>query len=77
MKKRLAFIGIGILIVFLLLLFTYKLMNSRTFQLLGGLTDQVETNQKLVALTFDDGPSKNVDKILLLLDKYQAKATFF
>lgn len=77
MKKRLTFIGIGILIVFLLLLFTYKLMNSRTFQLFGGLTDQVETNQKVVALTFYDGPSKNVDKILPLLDKYQAKATFF
>jgi peptidoglycan-N-acetylglucosamine deacetylase len=77
MKKRLTFIGIGILTVILLLLGTYNLMNSRTFQLFGGLTDQVETNQKVVALTFDDGPSKNVDKILPLLDKYQAKATFF
>lgn len=77
MKKRLTFIGIGILTVILLLLGTYNLMNSRTFQLFGGLTDQVETNQKVVALIFDDGPSKNVDKILPLLDKYQAKATFF
>ena len=77
MKKKLTFIGIGILVVFLLLLGTYKLMNSRTHQLFGGLTEQVETNQKVVALTFDDGPTKKVNQILPLLDKYNAKATFF
>ena len=65
------------LFVFLLLLGTYKLMNSRTYQLFGGLTEQMETNQKVVALTFDDGPTKNVNQILPLLDKYNAKATFF
>ena len=77
MKRKLIFIGLGMLFVFLLLLGTYKLMNSRTYQLFGGLTEQIETNQKLVALTFDDGPTKNVNQILPLLDKYNAKATFF
>ena len=77
MKRKLIFIGLGMLFVFLLLLSTYKLMNSRTYQLFGGLTEQIETNQKLVALTFDDGPTKNVSQILPLLDKYNAKATFF
>jgi chitin deacetylase len=77
MKKTLTFIGIGVLLVFLLLLGTYKLMNSRTYQLFGRLTYQVKTNQKVVALTFDDGPTKNVDKILPLLNQYNAKATFF
>jgi peptidoglycan-N-acetylglucosamine deacetylase len=52
-------------------------MNSRTYQLFGGLTSHVDTNKKVVALTFDDGPSKNVEKILPLLEKYNAKATFF
>ena len=77
MKKKLIIIGIGFLFVFLLLMGTYKLMNSRTFQLFGGLTEQVETNQKVVALTFDDGPTAYVNQILPLLDKYNAKATFF
>lgn len=77
MKKKLIWIGTGVLLVFLLLFCTYKLMNSRTFQLFGGLTDQVKTNQKVVALTFDDGPTNNIDKILPLLDQYNAKATFF
>ena len=33
--------------------------------------------KKLVALTFDDGPSKYTNDLLLLLDKYNVKATFF
>lgn len=52
-------------------------MNSRTFQLFGGLTSRVETDQKVIALTFDDGPSKHVETILALLNKYKIKATFF
>ncbi|CAI9386945.1 Peptidoglycan-N-acetylglucosamine deacetylase [Bacillus sp. T2.9-1] len=73
--KKIWIILIGIL--FLLLFSTYKLMNARTFQLFGGLTNHVETKEKVVALTFDDGPTKNVDDILALLDEYDAKATFF
>ncbi len=34
-------------------------------------------NQKRVALTFDDGPSRYTPKILRILRKYGAKATFF
>lgn len=52
-------------------------MNSRTYQVFGGLTEKVETDQKLVALTFDDGPTENINQILPLLNKYRAKATFF
>lgn len=33
--------------------------------------------QKICYLTFDDGPSSNTEKILDILAKYQAKATFF
>jgi peptidoglycan-N-acetylglucosamine deacetylase len=77
MKKRIVYLGIIITIVFLFLLGTYKLMNSRTFQLFGGLTSQVETKGKVVALTFDDGPTQQVPEILQILKKYDAKATFF
>ncbi|MDW0117750.1 polysaccharide deacetylase family protein [Sporosarcina thermotolerans] len=79
MKKKILFIGTSILLVFLLLVGvgTYELMNSREFQLFGGLTNKVETNQKVVALTFDDGPTKNTDDILTLLKKYDVKTTFF
>ena len=36
-----------------------------------------QSNQKTVYLTFDDGPSENTQKVLDILDKYNAKATFF
>ncbi len=41
------------------------------------ITD-IDTNQKMVALTFDDGPDPNFTPVLLdVLKKYKARATFF
>lgn len=41
-------------------------------------TQETEPGQKRVALTFDDGPhGSNTEKILNLLDQYDAKGTFF
>lgn len=36
-----------------------------------------EKTNKIVYLTFDDGPSKSTNQILDILDKYNIKATFF
>lgn len=36
-----------------------------------------QTEEKIVYLTFDDGPSGNTQKILDILDQYGCKATFF
>ncbi|WHZ05729.1 polysaccharide deacetylase family protein [Neobacillus sp. YX16] len=77
MKKKLLLIGIIFLLMVLLFGGMFKVTKLRTFQLFGGLTYQVETENKVIALTFDDGPTKNVDQILSLLNKYKAKATFF
>lgn len=77
MRKKIWHISLLLVMIVLLLVGTYKLMNARTFQIFGGLTNQIETNEKVVAITFDDGPTKNVEKILPLLEKYNAKATFF
>ncbi len=40
-------------------------------------TMEADAGEKIVYLTFDDGPSENTEKILEILDKYNAKATFF
>lgn len=36
-----------------------------------------QSDEKIVYLTFDDGPSQNTQKILNILERYHAKATFF
>lgn len=36
-----------------------------------------QSKEKIVYLTFDDGPSVNTSKILEILDQYHVKATFF
>ncbi|MDP1509722.1 polysaccharide deacetylase family protein [Paenibacillus ottowii] len=44
----------------------------------GDIVWEVPTHRKLIALTFDDGPDvSNTPAILDLLQKYDAKATFF
>jgi peptidoglycan/xylan/chitin deacetylase (PgdA/CDA1 family) len=54
------------------------LARSRTFQLFGRLVPRVETSEKAVALTFDDGPTaEHVGEILSVLEAEAAHATFF
>lgn len=40
-------------------------------------TTEVTDDEKVVYLTFDDGPSENTEEILKILEKYNVKATFF
>lgn len=66
-----------------------KTKKAGTYKLLVTATDRsgnkakakinvtVEEPSKVVYMTFDDGPSENTDKILKILKKYDAKATFF
>ena len=54
------------------------LARSRIFQLFGRLVPRVETSEKAVALTFDDGPTaEHVGEILSVLEAEAAHATFF
>lgn len=43
----------------------------------GVLYRKIDKKKKMVALTYDDGPSVNTPKILDTLEKYDAVATFF
>ena len=71
-------IGITLAALLLILFGAWKLSRSRTLQLFGEIVPRVETSQKAVALTFDDGPTPEAtDRVLAVLDQRQAKATFF
>jgi peptidoglycan/xylan/chitin deacetylase (PgdA/CDA1 family) len=55
-----------------------KVSKIVTFQFFGELVTRVDTAEKVVALTFDDGPSKGqTEEILGILRKNDVKATFY
>jgi len=67
-------------VVFALLIAGYglfRISKSRTFQFFGEIVSRVETSEKVVALTFDDGPTEYVTDVLNTLKKKDVKATFF
>lgn len=52
--------------------------DRRYYEERGDIVWEVPTDQKYIALTFDDGPDPHQTvEILKILDKHQAKATFF
>lgn len=56
----------------------WRLSSSRTFQLFGEIVPRVETAERAVALTFDDGPTPEATgQILSALRRQGVKATFF
>ena len=76
MKKRIALIGVVLTIIISVGL--RQVSRSRTFQFFGEIIPRVETSQKIVALTFDDGPTPEAtDQILAILSEMNVRATFF
>lgn len=76
MKKVIVFIII--IVVLLALAGLWRISNSRTFQFFGEIVPRVNTSRKIVALTFDDGPTPAAtDQILAILAEENVKATFF
>jgi peptidoglycan/xylan/chitin deacetylase (PgdA/CDA1 family) len=56
----------------------WQFSKSRTMQLFTPPMGNVQTMQKVVALTFDDGPNRDdAAELIAILEKANAKATFF
>jgi chitin deacetylase len=55
----------------------FEISKLRTFQFFGGLTARVNTDKKVVALTFDDSPTPYTGEVLKTLNRGNIKATFF
>ena len=57
---------------------TWHLINARSVQTFGRIVSRVETSERVVALTFDDGPEPDATaRILQLLAARGVHATFF
>ena len=74
--KLVALVSVVLIIICLIAL--WQISRSRTFQFFGELIPRINTSQKIVALTFDDGPTVDAtDQILAILAEQNIKATFF
>ncbi len=74
------FTRFGLLPGILLVLFGtgWQVSKSKNWQLFGEVISHVETDERVVALTFDDGPSpKQTDTILAILRDAEVPATFY
>lgn len=71
--------GVAVVVVALLSLAAiHRLARARTVQSFGRLVARVETSERLVALTFDDGPvAARLDDVLGALRSRGVQATFF
>lgn len=79
MKKKKILIS-ALIIIFALIGACYGLFlisKSRTFQFFGEIIARVDTNEKVVALTFDDAPTEYTVPVLKTLQEKHVKATFF
>lgn len=55
-----------------------KISKKASFQFFGNLTAKVDTSEKVVALSFDDGPTVGkTEEILEILNQNNVKATFY
>lgn len=56
----------------------FQVSKSRNFQFFGNIVNRIETSEKVVALTFDDGPTPGAtQRIIDILARENIKATFF
>ena len=79
MKNKRIYLGFGLVFVFVVgFILLWEFSKSRNYQAFGEIFPRVNTSQKVVALTFDDGPTReDTDKILAELKELNIHATFF
>lgn len=74
MKSIVFLLVIGLLTKYI----TKKIAATHRFQIFGDLVTQVKTDEKVVAITYDDGPNPPyTNQLLEVLDDLKIKATFF
>lgn len=76
-KNKLLFLVTLILLLLISMYLLFQLSKSRTYQIFGEFIPRVNTEEKVIALTFDDGPNENTENVLHILNDKNVKATFF
>lgn len=77
-RKPTIITAVSLTVVLVAAISLWNVSSARTFQFFGDLVDRVETDEKVVALTFDDGPDPaGAQQVLDLLAAENVPATFF
>ncbi len=76
-KKSILIILTIFILVIALCLSLFYISKSRNFQFFGEIVCSLSNEDKIIALTFDDGPTENTAAILDKLDELNVVATFF
>lgn len=77
LKRLKLFLGLAVFVLAIIVI-GFQISKSRTFQFFGEIVPRVNTGQKAVALTFDDGPTPDgTEQIISILNDAGVKATFF
>ncbi|MCR3749114.1 polysaccharide deacetylase family protein [Lentzea californiensis] len=77
-RKPTIITAVSLALVLVAAISLWNVSSARTFQFFGDLVDRVETDEKVVALTFDDGPDPaGAQQVLDLLAAENVPATFF
>jgi len=78
MMRQLSYFFAALVFLLAITFALWQIGKSRTYQVFGEIIPRVETTQKVVALTFDDGPTpEQTSEILKVLAEENVKATFF
>ncbi|MBU8820149.1 polysaccharide deacetylase family protein [Mycolicibacterium goodii] len=78
MRRRVLTVCLALVLsVVVVLASGYWVSNARSFQLAGVLVDRVDTTEKVVALTLDDGPTDATPEVLRTLATARVPATFY
>lgn len=77
-RRRVTIAAIAVALILAALFTLFEISKAPCWQLIGTPLCKVDTREKLIALTFDDGPTPlGLDSVLPVLARYQAHATFF
>ena len=77
-RRRLRRFALGLAIVLGAAVGLREIVNANRFQLFGEAIARAETAERVVALSFDDGPHPvYTPQVLDVLDRHRVKATFF
>jgi peptidoglycan-N-acetylglucosamine deacetylase len=78
LNKRVKALLVTVIAVMAVTAVAIQISKSRTFQFFGEIVPRIDTRQKVVALTFDDGPTPGAtEEVLSILNEAGVKGTFF